>query len=54
MGKRNSRYKLTEFIEIDDGFFETINTDNHKNTKLERGRGSQKQAKVLVLIEQHQ
>lgn len=51
MGKRDSRYKLTEFIEIDEGFFETINTDNHKYTKTKRGRGSQKQAKVLVLIE---
>jgi len=51
MGKRDSRYKLTEFIEIDEGFFETINTDNHKDTKIKRGRGSQKQAKVLVLIE---
>ena len=51
MGKRDSRYKLTEFIEIDEGFFETINTDIHKDTKLKRGRGSQNQAKVLVLIE---
>ena len=51
MGKRDSRYKLTEFIEIDEGFFETINTDNQKDKKLKRGRGSQKQAKVLVLIE---
>jgi len=51
MGKRDSRYKLTEFIEIDEGFFEAISTDNQKDTKVKRGRGSQKQAKVLVLIE---
>ena len=51
MGKRDSRYKLTEFIEIDEGFFETISAVNQKDTKLKRGRGSQKQAKVLVLIE---
>lgn len=51
MGKRDSRYKLTEFIEIDEGFFESISTDNQKDKKLKRGRGSQKQAKVLVLIE---
>lgn len=51
MGKRDSRYKLAEFIEIDEGFFETINTDNQKDIKTKRGRGSQKQAKVLVLIE---
>ena len=51
MGKRDRGYKLTEFIEIDAGFFEIINTDNHKDTKIKRGRGSQKQAKVLVLLE---
>jgi transposase-like protein len=51
MGKRDSRYKLSEYIEIDEGFFETLNTDNQKDNKLKRGRGSQKQAKVLVLIE---
>ena len=51
MGKRDSRYKLTEFIEIDEGFFETINADNKKDIDLKRGRGSQRQAKVLVLVE---
>lgn len=51
MGKRDSRYKLTEFIEIDEGFFETITKETPKDAKIKRGRGSQKQAKVLVLIE---
>ncbi|MFH0865516.1 MAG: IS1595 family transposase [Bacteroidota bacterium] len=51
MGKRDSRYKLTEFIEIDEGFFETIDIENQKGGNIKRGRGSQKQAKVLVLIE---
>lgn len=51
MGKRDSRYKLTEFIEIDEGFFETIAKETPKDAKIKRGRGSQKQAKVLVLIE---
>jgi ribosomal protein S27E len=51
MGRRDSRYKLTEFIEIDEGFFETINADNKKDIELKRGRGSQRQAKVLVLVE---
>ena len=51
MGKRDSRYKLTEYIEIDEGFFETLNTENQKDNKTKRGRGSQKQSKVLVLIE---
>ncbi len=51
MGRRDCRYKLTEFIEIDEGFFETIDTATHKDSKKKRGRGSQKQAKVLVLVE---
>ena len=51
MGKRDSRYKLSEYIEIDEGFFETVNLDDQNEGKLKRGRGSQKQAKVLVLIE---
>ncbi|MBK5260992.1 MAG: IS1595 family transposase [Peptostreptococcaceae bacterium] len=48
---KSNTNKLTEFLEIDEDFFETINTDNQKDKKLKRGRGSQKQAKVLVLIE---
>ena len=52
MGKRDSMYNLTEFIEVDEGFFETIkDEENEKNETKKRGRGSQKQAKVLVLIE---
>ena len=51
MGRRDCRYKLTEFIEIDEGFFETIDKSISKDSKKKRGRGSQKQAKVLVLIE---
>ena len=33
MGKRDSRYKLSEFIEIDEGFFETISTENQIDIK---------------------
>jgi len=52
MGRRDSRYNLTEYIEIDEGFFESINkTGDVVDEKKKRGRGSQKQAKVLVLIE---
>lgn len=51
MGIRDSRYKLSEYIEIDEGFFETIDKSVSKDEPLKRGRGSQKQAKVLVLIE---
>ena len=50
MGKRDSRYKLTEYIELDDGFFETVDPET-KDEDRKRGRGSQKQSKVLVLIE---
>ncbi len=52
MGKRDGRYNLTDYIEIDEGFFETIKKDKKKKTEpKKRGRGSQKHAKVLVLIE---
>ena len=49
MGKRDDIYKLTDQIELDDGFFSTINPD--KVEKLKRGRGSQKKTKVLVMTE---
>ena len=53
MGRRDCRYKLSEYIEIDDGFFETINDTEviDAESPKKRGRGSQRQAKVLVLIE---
>lgn len=52
MGKRDSRYKLKEYIELDDGFFETVDKNkNLKGLEQKRGRGSQKQSKVLVLVE---
>lgn len=53
MGRRDCRYQLSEYIEIDEGFFETIKDKelNDANSLKKRGRGSQKQAKVLVLIE---
>jgi len=44
-GKRDDRNKLSEFIEIDEGFFETINTDNQKLIKAKRGRGSKRKLK---------
>lgn len=50
MGKRDARYKLTEYIELDEGYFETVDIET-KDEKRKRGRGSQKQSKVLVLIE---
>jgi transposase-like protein len=50
MGRRDSRYMLSEYIELDEGFFETVDKEA-RGEKRKRGRGSQKQSKVLVLIE---
>jgi len=47
MGKRDDRYYLNNQVEIDEGFFEITLDD--KDEKLKRGRGSQRQAKVLVM-----
>jgi transposase-like protein len=50
MGIRDEEYQLEGENELDDGFFETVSI-LHKNEKLKRGRGSQKQTKVLVATE---
>ena len=58
MSKRDEKYKLAGCLEFDEGFFEKVdskeakaeNIDNVK-PKNKRGRGSQKQAKVLVMVE---
>jgi transposase-like protein len=54
MGARDSKYKLDEFIELDEGFFEStkeeeVNELTGEKTAKKRGRGSQKQTKVLVM-----
>ena len=51
MGKRDARYKLQGDIEIDDAFFEIVDLSEKVNEYLKRGRGSKKQAKVLVMVE---
>ncbi len=51
MGKRDEEYQLTDVIELDEGFFSTISTDEEKAKPLKRGRGSQKKSKVLVMVE---
>jgi len=59
MGKRDAKYKLQGDIEIDDAFFEVVDlpekddlgNKKEKDEPLKRGRGSQKQAKVLVMVE---
>ena len=51
MGKRDQEYQLTDIIELDEGFFSTITSDENKEKQLKRGRGSQKKNKVLVMVE---
>ena len=51
MGKRNDRYQLASHVELDEGFFSIELPDKEKKEPLKRGRGSQKRAKVLVMVE---
>ena len=47
MGLRDDEYQLTDSIELDEGFFETVNKNLSKEETNKRGRGSQKQTTVL-------
>jgi hypothetical protein len=52
MGSRDSKYRLDKIVELDEGFFETVDTekdDDEKSTLKKRGRGSQKQTTVMVM-----
>jgi hypothetical protein len=59
MGKRDDRYKLQGDIEIDDAFYEVVDLPEKDDLGnvidevqiVKRGRGSTKQAKVLVMVE---
>ena len=53
MGARDERYELSGFTEMDEGFFETVNstTKGRKKKKMKRGRGSEKQSPVLVMAQ---
>jgi len=56
MRYRDTKYELKECVEMDEGFFEKSDRsadygDEQDETKGKRGRGSQKQAKVLVAAE---
>jgi hypothetical protein len=51
MGLRDDRYMLGNEIELDDGFFETVDIHRDSNEPLKRGRGSQRQTTVLVMAE---
>jgi hypothetical protein len=51
MGIRDNQYQLDDVVEIDEGFFTSVDTE-HKNDnkdKTKRGRGSQKKSTVMVL-----
>lgn len=54
MNKRDSKYKLEENVELDEGFYSvgyTFEIDEFTGEKeeLKRGKGSQRKAKVLVM-----
>lgn len=51
MGLRDDTHALTEAIELDEGFFETVDRDRNKEEPNKRGRGSQRQTTVLVMVE---
>jgi hypothetical protein len=58
MGKRDSWYLLQGEIEMDEAFFESvfdkevpIIDDHNEPFKLKRGRGSQRQEPVLIMVE---
>ena len=51
MVKRDSQYKLSGQIELDEGFFATEVEPEEKEKPLKRGRGSPKKSKVLVMTE---
>ncbi len=51
MGLREDEYTIEGEIELDEGFFETVNPSKDSDEKPKRGRGSQKQTTVLVMAE---
>lgn len=50
MGQRDGKYKLEDTIELDEGYF-TADGAAEDNAPLKRGIGSQRKAKVLVMVE---
>ena len=52
MGSMDSMYQLDKIVELDEGFFKSIDTEKdeeEKSTPKKRGRGSQKQTTVIVM-----
>lgn len=50
MGERDSRYELKDTVELDEGYF-GIDDRREEGEALKRGIGSQRKAKVLVMVE---
>ena len=50
MGQRDGEYQLKDAIELDEGYFSTEDTREGEEA-LKRGIGSQRKAKVLVMVE---
>lgn len=52
MRYRDTRYELKEYIELDEGFFETADRRKNKDDdENQQGRGSNRQSAVLVAVE---
>lgn len=51
MGMRDDLYSLKDQVELDEGFFETVDIRRDYSQDLKRGRGSEKQTTVLVSTE---
>lgn len=49
MGLRDSQYKLDEVVELDEGFFSSVDTEASDDEKKKRGRGSQSKSTVMVM-----
>lgn len=52
MGLREKEYKLDKIVELDEVFFESVDTETpveDKPIELKRGRGSEKQSKVILM-----
>lgn len=49
MGNRDDRYTLKGLVEVDDAFFEQVPQFGKNEDPKKRGRGSSKQAKVVVM-----
>lgn len=62
MGKRDDQYTLSDEVEMDEGFFETVMVKEERDAlkasnqeyRRKRGRGSDKQSKALIMVESEQ